>query len=357
MSYHMTEFTKAKAMFFPRSVSIGHDVILGTGDMCRTLQLGGRGAIVTGGSTYSAAGKLVESIMTDGKFDVFTKFTGNATVENVADVADTCRKEKAEFILAVGGGSKIDISKVAADRLGIPFVSIPTSVAHDGIASDRASIKDENGSRSVAAVSPTGIIADSAVIAAAPHRYLAAGCADVIANLTAIKDWEFAVRMKNVEFSSSAYTLSKYSAENLIENCQLIKPHLEESVWLTLRPIITSGISMCVAGSSRPTSGSEHMFSHALDLLHPGDALHGEQCGIGAIMMMKLHGGDWKRIRDALSAIGAPVTAGEAGISDEAIVDALVAAKDIRRDRFTILGDWGLTREAARNLAKSTGVI
>lgn len=55
---------------------------------------------------------------------------------------------------------------------------------------------------------------------------------------------------------------------------------------------------MCIAGSSRPTSGSEHMFSHALDVLHPGKALHGEQCGVGCIMMMNLHGGDWKAIRD-----------------------------------------------------------
>ncbi len=353
----MTEFTKAKVMYFPRAVSIGHDVILGTGDLCHSLQLGKRGALVTGDKTYQAAGKLVEQIATDSGYDVFVKNTGNATVENVADVTETCRKEKAEFILAVGGGSKIDISKMVASNLNIPFVSIPTSVAHDGIASDRASIKDEKGSSSVPAVSPAGIIADSAVIAAAPFRYLAAGCADVIANLTALKDWDFAVRMKNVEFSSSAYTLSQYAAENLIENCKLIKPHFEESVWLTMRPIIVSGISMCVAGSSRPTSGSEHMFSHALDVLHPGDALHGEQCGLGTIMMMKLHGGDWKRIRDALATIGAPVTAREVGISDTAVIDALVAAKDMRKDRFTILGDWGLTEKAAENLARSTGVI
>ena len=99
------------------------------------------------------------------------------------------------------------------------------------------------------------------------------------------------------------------------------------------------------------------MFSHALDLLHPGNALHGEQCGLGTIMMMKLHGGNWKRIRDALAQIGAPTTAAQVGIADDYIIDALVAAKDIRKDRFTILGDSGLTREAAENLARSTGVI
>jgi glycerol-1-phosphate dehydrogenase [NAD(P)+] len=163
--------------------------------------------------------------------------------------------------------------------------------------------------------------------------------------------------MRNEELSSSAFFLAKYAADILIDNCQHIKPGVEESVWFVMRPIIASGVSMCVAGSSRPTSGSEHMFSHALDILHPGKALHGEQCGVGAIMMMNLQGGDWKRIRKALKTIGAPTTAEQLGLSDDDVVDALVEAHNIRKERFTILGENGLTRSAAENLAHRTGVI
>ena len=133
-------------------------------------------------------------------------------------------------------------------------------------------------------------------------------------------------------------------------------PHLEESVWLAMRPIIISGVSMSVAGSSRPTSGSEHMFSHAIDILYPGRAMHGEQCGVGAIMMMYLHGGDWKIIRDALENVGAPTTGKQIGLSDDEVIEALTAAAGIRKDRFTILGN-GISREAAANVAKETGVI
>lgn len=352
----LVNFTKAKAMEFPRSVLIGHDVLLQTADMCDSLQFGRNGLIVTGSNTYRAAGKTVEDLMSE-KYDMQVALTENATLANVDLVRGIAGECDADFILAVGGGSKIDISKMIAKDLGIPFVSIPTSVAHDGIASDRASLKSDMGPKSVEAVSPIGIVADTRIINEAPFRYLASGCADVISNLTAIKDWEFAKRIRNEEFSSSAYSLSKYAAENIMENCQLIKPNMEESVWMTMRPIIVSGISMCVAGSSRPTSGSEHMFSHALDLIHPGKALHGEQCGIGAIMMMYLHGGDWKQIRNALATIGAPTTAKGIGIADSHIIDALVEAKNIRKDRLTILGDNGLTREAAENLARITGVI
>jgi Glycerol dehydrogenase and related enzymes len=352
----MATFTKIKSMYFPRNVLIGHNAIHQVVDVCQSLRFGKKGIIITGQDTYKAAGCEIEERMSK-EYDLKTIFTGNATPENVKEVSETVKSHEATFMLAIGGGSKIDISKIVAKDLDLPFVSVPTSVSHDGIASDRASLKSDSGAQSVEAVAPIGIIADTTVINEAPYRFLASGCADVISNLTALKDWEFASWMRDEEMSSSAFMISKYAAENIIENSDRIKPGLEESVWLIMRPIVASGVSMCIAGNSRPTSGSEHMFSHALDIIRPNTALHGEQCGMGAIMMMHLHGGDWKRIRDALVAIGAPTTAAETGFTEDDIVDALVMAKDIRRERFTILGDKGLTRTAAKNLARVTKVI
>ncbi len=137
----------------------------------------------------------------------------------------------------------------------------------------------------------------------------------------------------------------------------MIKPGLEESVWIVIKPLIESGASMCIAGSSRPTSGSEHLFSHALDRIAPNKALHGEQCGVGTIMMMYLHDGNWEEIRYALKKIGAPVNAKQLGIKKGDIVKALVMANRIRKDRYTILGDNGLSADAAEKLAKVTEVI
>ena len=352
----MADFTKNKSMEFPRIVDIGHDAIDNVPDICRDLQFGRNGLIVTGADTYKAAGKRVEDLVSQ-KHDVATVLTGNATYENISIVENTAREQKASFLLAVGGGSKIDISKMVAKNLNVPFLSIPTSVSHDGIASNRASIKSENVSRSVDAVSPIGIVADTKVISEAPYRYLAAGCADVISNLTALGDWDLANRILGEDISSSATIIAKYAAEEIISCSKLIKPELEESVWVVLKPIVASGVSMLVAGSSRPTSGSEHMFSHALDVIKPDTALHGEQCGVGSIMMMKLQGGNWERIRDALRNIGAPTTGKELGFTDEEIIKALTMAKDMRKERFTILGDRGLNRSAAEKVARVTGVI
>jgi glycerol-1-phosphate dehydrogenase [NAD(P)+] len=191
----------------------------------------------------------------------------------------------------------------------------------------------------------------------APYRMLASGCADVISNLTAIKDWELAHRLKDEEFSTFAASLSTTSSYLLLDKAEDIRSGLEEAVWQAIKCMVVSGVAMSVAGNTRPASGAEHMFSHMLDSIAPGKALHGEQCGIGAIMMMYLHGGDWEQIRSALKIIGAPTTAKEVNIPKKKVIQALMGAQKIRPDRYTILGELGLTEDAAKKLAKITGVI
>ena len=353
----MPDFRKAKAMVFPRRVVAGHNIIEQIADMAREFGLKGTALIVTGPSTLKVAGKAVAGFLKDSGYDVHILETGAATMENVGKVVKTAEEIKANFIVGVGGGSKIDQAKAAACRLYLPFISVPTSASHDGLASPKASIKDGGGPASVDAVMPIGILADVGIIAKAPYRFLASGCADIISNSTALLDWQLAHRLRGEEFSSTAYAISKMCATTIIESANIMQKNIEESVWIAIKPMISSGLSMSIAGSSRPTSGSEHLFSHALDRIAPGKALHGEQCGVGTIMMMYLHGGDWKQIRQALSEIGAPVTAAGLNIGRDEVIRAMTEAHSIRPDRYTILGDRGLSPEAAEKIASLTGVI
>jgi glycerol-1-phosphate dehydrogenase [NAD(P)+] len=124
-----------------------------------------------------------------------------------------------------------------------------------------------------------------------------------------------------------------------------------------LEALISCGVAMSIAGSSRPCSGSEHLFSHALDMIKCPHAMHGEQCGVGSILTAYLHKTDWKRIRDTLKQIGAATTAAELGVKDEDLVKAFEMAATIRPERYTILHKLKLDREACEKVAKTTGVI
>ncbi|MGI0130677.1 MAG: NAD(P)-dependent glycerol-1-phosphate dehydrogenase [Thermoplasmata archaeon] len=344
-------------MVFPRVVLAGHGVLSELGTTCHQFDFQGSGAVVTGPKTVSLAGQRASEILESAGFRAPVLIVKEATEAEVSRVESEVRSMGSRFLIAAGGGSKIDVTKVVAHRLRIPFVSVPTSAAHDGISSPRASLHGSERTNSIDAAVPLGIIADTELIVQAPFRLLASGCADVISNVTAVLDWHLAVRLKNEEFSSTAATLSEYAAREIIDHATSIKPGLEESVWIAIRPMIVAGIAMSVAGSSRPCSGSEHLFSHALDRVAAHPSLHGEQCGVGAVMMMYLHGGDWQRVQSALRTIGAPTTAKELEVTAEEVVKALVLAHTLRPERYTILGDNGLTREAAERLAQRTGVI
>ena len=349
-------FTKAKGMEFPRRILAGHGALEGLPQMCRDFQLEGPALLVTGPTTMQVAGRVAADSLVEAGYDVHILEVGQATLDAVQVVKTGVLETNSGFLLGVGGGSKIDIAKLAACELARPFISVPTSAAHDGIASPRASIKGPEGSLSFDAVEPMGVVADTSVIIKSPWRLLAAGCGDVLANLTAVLDWELAHRLKGEEFSSSAATLSRMVASQILDNADSIKPTLEESAWIMIKPVLVSGVSMSIAGTSRPTSGSEHMFSHALDKIAPGRALHGEQCGVGTVLSMALHGGDWQRVRHALEVIGAPTTAKQLNVTKEELIKAMTTAHKVR-DRYTILGETGLTEEAAERLAKTTHVI
>jgi len=354
------DFHKSKTMIFPRDVRVGHGVLAELPDVLHDIGIvpGQREVlIVTGGRTRKLAGDAAAKLLSDVGYHVETLEVHGATMPEVERAIAAGRGRGSGVVLGVGGGSIVDVAKLTAFHLDVPHVSVPTNAAHDGITSPRASIKEDSGSASKQANTPHAIVADTAIISQAPYRMLAAGCADAISNSTAVLDWKLAHRLRGEEYSSFAAVMAENAADIILQSAGVIRPGLEESSWVVVKSLIVSGVSMSVAGSSRPASGAEHMFSHTLDQLAPGTAYHGEQVGVGSIMMMYLHGGDWQAIRDALAQVGAPTTAKGLGITPEIMVQALVRAHHNKPDRYTILGDKGLSQDAARELLRVTGVV
>jgi glycerol-1-phosphate dehydrogenase [NAD(P)+] len=347
-------------MQLPRSVVIGHDVLPEVGVVCKELNLKESSVAISGPTTRKIAGDMVLEYLNDDKYDVemveLKTKTNPGIKDELEEIKSLALEIDAKFMLGIGGGRIIDISKSISSQIGIPFLSIPTAASHDGIASFISSIGKNGENQSVFAQAPLGIIADTKIISSAPKRLMAAGCGDIIANYTAVKDWQLAKKLRNANYSEYAAALSQMTARIISNNANTIKSGLEESVRIVIKALVSSGVAMSIAGESSPCSGSEHKFSHALDSIAKKRALHGEQCGVGAIMMMYLHGGDWISIKSSLAKVGAPTNAKELGIREEEIIEALVHAHEIRPERYTILGP-GLTWKAAENLARETCVI
>jgi glycerol-1-phosphate dehydrogenase [NAD(P)+] len=289
--------------------------------------------------------------------DVDHLVVASSTVWDVKAVEERIRELKPEVVLGIGGGTKIDVAKLSSARRGTPFISVPTTASHDGIASPVAALKGLKKPYSVMAQAPMAIVADTDVIFQSDYRFTASGCGDVISKFTAVHDWELSHKVKNEYYGEYAASLALMSAKLLMKNADIIKPGIEEGLRVILEALISCGVAMSIAGSSRPCSGSEHLFSHALDLVAPNKAMHGEQCGVGTIMVAHLYKMNWKGIKETLQKAGAPTTAEDLTVNPESVVEALVRACTIRSDRYTLLGEKKLSYDSAEKLARVTGVI
>jgi len=343
-------------MELPRKVAVGNGVLLELPEICSDLKLEPRVLIITGPNTQEIVGKAIFELLETGGFEPETLISSASKLEEVDRTEMLAREIDARFLIGAGGGRSIDIAKLASLRSGVPFISVPTAASHDGICSAQASLTVNGETASLSAQAPLAIVADTKIISQAPARLLAAGCGDIISNYTALMDWQLAHRLRNEEYSEYAAALSGMTARMIVELAPSIRPGLEDSAKIVVKALISSSVAMSIAGSSRPASGSEHKFAHAINRIAPGRALHGELCGLGTIAMMYLHGGDWRMIRTALDHVGAPTSAAEAGLEREIVLEALVQAHKIRPERYTIL-DAGLNRMAAARAAEATGII
>ena len=347
-------------MELPRKILIGESVISELGSIIRSLGTDSPTvAIITGKKVKARAGKDCAHALEKESLPFSWHIVDNASMETVSKLQEELNgKDLPDFVLGFGGGRSVDIAKMTAFKIDKPFLSVPTSASHDGISSPFVSIRGTDKPHSVKANTPIGVLADTLLLSKAPPRLLAGGCGDLVGKITAVKDWELAKEDKGEYFGSYAANLAYLSARIILAESKKLGKANQFGIRTIVEALISAGVAACIAGSSRPCSGSEHLFSHAIEYVAgPDFGLHGERVGMGTIMMAKLHGLDWEKIRETLVDVGAPTTAKQIGLSDEHVVKALVAAQSLRPDRYTVLSKTKLDLKSARELAKAVKVI
>ena len=340
-----------RSMVLPRIVVTGPGVLEQLPAVIAELDLPERGLIVCDSNTLKIAGEQVNEYLEIGGHPMKKVVVEGANSQELLRVEDAL--DGIDFLVGVGGGRPIDLAKQAGFNKNIPFVSIPTAASHDGFGSARSSIRQAGRKTSMQAIPPIAVVADTSIISKAPKRLLGAGVGDIISNQTAVLDWR--LDGQEADYSEYAAALSEMAAQLVEDGIEKVASGTEEGVRLVVKALISSGVAMSIAGTSRPASGGEHKFSHWLDANSDNPALHGEQCGLGSIVTMYLHGGDWEKIRDTLKAVNAPINAKGLGMDDGIVLSAFVKSKEIRPQRTTILDKT--EPKAIEEAALATGVI
>jgi glycerol-1-phosphate dehydrogenase [NAD(P)+] len=338
-------------MVLPRIVVTGPGVLEQLPAVIAELDLPERGLIVCDSNTLKIAGGQVNEYLEIGGHPMKKVVVEGANSQELLRVEDAL--DGIDFLVGVGGGRPIDLAKQAGFNKNIPFVSIPTAASHDGFGSARSSIRQAGRKTSMQAIPPIAVVADTSIISKAPKRLLGAGVGDIISNQTAVLDWR--LDGQEADYSEYAAALSEMAAQLVEDGIEKVASGTEEGVRLVVKALISSGVAMSIAGTSRPASGGEHKFSHWLDANSDNPALHGEQCGLGSIVTMYLHGGDWEKIRDTLKIVNAPINSKGLGMDDGMVLSAFINSKEIRPQRTTILDKT--EPKAIEEAALATGVI
>ena len=193
---------------------------------------------------------------------------------------------KTQAVIGIGGGKVID---------GAPFISIPTSASSDGFSSASASLLVEGRRKSVPAKLAYGIVVDTKIIRSAPEKFLYSGIGDMVSKITALYDWIFEEEHGYGKVNDFAVMIAKKAVNSFVRTPFT---SIQDDLFLKelLDSLAMSGIANEIAGSSAPTSGSEHLISHALDKMLEHPQLHGIQVGIATYLMSVVQDHRYRRV-------------------------------------------------------------
>lgn len=269
----------------------------------------------------------------------------NATYDIAAALAKYMCMNGIKVIIGLGGGKVLDTAKYAAYISKAVYISLPSTLSNDSLASPLAVLEMENGSRmTLPCKIPTAIIVDTRVISTAPKSQMMSGIGDTIGKYTAVYDWKISAKATGTPVNDFAYSIA-WMCYDSVAHCDVTNLDSPEFVRILSRALVMGGLAMEIAGSSKPCSGSEHLFCHAIEEYHPELRIsHGLGVALGSIGAAVFQGRDEKKLLDVCRKFGLNLDPAAYGIDKELFSELWMAAAGTRPNRVTILNETDLNR-------------
>jgi glycerol-1-phosphate dehydrogenase [NAD(P)+] len=255
-----------------------------------------RATVVADNNTFRAAGRdVVESLRRGGQMsnepfvfgpDVYAEERCINELQAALSITDA-------IPVAVGSGTINDLTKLAAHRVGRPYMVVATAASMDGYTAYGASITANGSKQTFDCPAPRAVLADLEVIAAAPAELNAAGYADLLAKVAAGADWTVADAIDVEPIEPAVWDTVQKRLHAWVESPRSVADGEPSAVRKLVYGLMMTGFAMQAARSSRPASGAEHQFSHLWDMQHhkhEGKApSHGFKVGIGTLASIALY--------------------------------------------------------------------
>ena len=268
-----------------------------------------------------------------------------ASFDEAVAIAKKVCVEDIKVIIGIGGGRVLDTAKYAAHISKAVYICMPTSLSNDSLASPFSVLETYGKARKTFACKiPTAIIVDTNMIINAPEGQTLSGIGDTIAKHTALFDWKLSAAKTSTRIDDFAYALSRMSYDS-VYHCD--EKNMKSRVFIRIlsRALVMGGLAMEIAGSSRPCSGSEHLFAHAIEEYYPDIKIsHGLAVALGSVAACIFQSQDAKGLIDFYSTYGLDISPVSYGITKDMFADMWDKARTVRTGRVTILDDITLDR-------------
>jgi glycerol-1-phosphate dehydrogenase [NAD(P)+] len=257
-------------------------------------------------------------------------------------------------LIGLGGGKALDVAKYAASLAELPYFAVPTSLSNDGFCSPQASLTLEGKRHSLPTGPPEAVVVDLAVCQRAPLPLWHSGVGDLCSKFTAVSDWKLAFYRRGDAVNDLAALISDASVFQFMAN-----PASDEGgIRLLATALMLNGVAMEIAGSSRPSSGSEHLISHALDVTGARPRLHGLQTGTAAYLISSLQqGSHHQKIGELFARTGFWDSVRKQPFSKEEWRIAVARAPSVKEDFYTILSERDAWPAFARMITLDPALI
>ncbi len=292
---------------------------------------------------------LYRGLKTQGVAVKYNKTVTNIDIDAITHTAFSLSPE-INAVVGVGGGKALDFAKYAAYLLKIPYISVPTAVSNDGFCSPSSSLTVEGKRKSVKSGIPFGVVIDLDVIKSNPAVFLYSGIGDMVSKITALSDWKTAFKKGSERFNDFASLMAYNSLDILFlkHTFDIRSPEFQRSL---ANSLLISGLSMEIAGTSRPASGSEHLISHALDAVSRNPKMHGIQVGAATYLCALLQNNDnFADVRSVLTNTGFLDFVRQAPFDKKEFLEALKKAPEIKKNYYTVLSEPDAFARAVRLL-------
>ena len=225
--------------------------------------------LVADTNTYPICGEKAEALLGDklaGRL-VYQRKGHLVPDEEATEELTKALPEDADLILGVGSGVINDICKFVAWKQDVDCGIVATAPSMDGYASSGAAMITDGMKVTYTAKPPKYIIADVDVVKNAPMDMIRAGYGDIIGKYSSLNDWKLSQKVNGEYFCQEIYDLVLEVTNNIRDAAARIVVRENDAIADLTKALVLSGITLSLAGSTRPGSGSEHHLSHFFEIV------------------------------------------------------------------------------------------